>query len=144
MKFAILTFLLLPFASPVYAQSDLALIAQTIENYLIGTSQNDPDLIRSAFYEDAQLFLSREGQEIWLMPVHEYAALFDNENRGKPNGRLGRVLSIDQQNDLALAKAEILIPDSGMKFIDVFILKRLSGTWKIISKAATRVDDADQ
>jgi len=32
---------------------------------------------------------------------------------------------------------EILIAARNMRFIDMFILKKLEGDWKIISKAAT-------
>jgi len=131
-------FLLVPLS--VQAQSEVDQISAAIQRYIDGTSYNDPELIMSAFYEDADMFLSREGHEIWLMPVREYASRFGNAEKGEHNGRTGKIISVEQQNDIALAKAEIEIPASGMKFIDVFILKRLSGEWKIISKAATRIE----
>ena len=43
--------------------------------------------------------------------------------------------------DIAMAKVEIAIPKANMVYIDLFLLKKLDGTWKIISKTATRVDD---
>lgn len=122
------------------AQPESDLIREAIQKYIDGTSLNDPDLIEEAFYEEAFLFLSMEGQEIFLEPIADYAGRFNRGERGQPNGRTGNILSIDQQNDIALAKAEILIPASNLKFIDIFILKRLSGEWKIISKAATRLE----
>ena len=138
---AVLLFtLVLLIVQPVQAQSEVQQIGDTIQRYIDGTSLNDSELIRSAFYDDADLFLSKEGHEIWLMPIDEYASGFDRGERGQPNGRIGRIISIEQQNDIALAKAEIEIPASNLKFIDVFILKRLSGEWKIISKAATRIE----
>lgn len=139
MKTTLLLLLLLPVHS-LMAQSEEDLIGAVLQKYIDGTSQNDPALIMEAFYEGAHLFLSKEGQEIWLMPVQEYASGFTRGERGKPNGRTGKILDIDQQHDLALAKVEIVIPSRELKFIDVFILKRLSGTWKIISKAATQID----
>lgn len=48
---------------------------------------------------------------------------------------------IDVANNIALAKAEIKIPSRDMVFIDIFLLKKLSGQWKIISKAATQMPD---
>lgn len=140
MKLISLTLLLFIHVQCAKAQSEKDLIGAALQKYIDGTSQNNPDLIAEAFYEGAYLFLSKEGQEIFLMPVQEYADLFNRGERGKPNGRLGKIISIDQQNDIALAKAEIVIPSANMKFIDVFILKRLSGTWRIISKAATQVE----
>lgn len=139
MRFLCLTFILLISTTCAMAQSQKDQIGAALQKYIDGTSLNNPELISAAFYEEAYLFLSKEGQEIFLMPVHEYADLFNRGEKGKPNGRQGKILSIDQQNDIALAKAEILIPSRDMKFIDVFILKRLSGEWKIISKAATRI-----
>ena len=140
MKIVALAFLLLLHVTGVKAQSEDDLIRAALQKYIDGTSQNDPDLIVQAFYEEAYLFLSKEGHEIWLMPVRDYADGFNRGERGKPNGRTGKILSIDQHNDLALAKAEIVIPSRGLRFIDVFILKRLAGEWKIISKAATRIE----
>ena len=141
MKFTLFFFVLcVSIFTPVHAQSDLDLIGAAIQKYIDGTSFNDPDLIQEAFYEEAFLFLSKEGEEIWLMPMTEYAGGFNRGARGEPNGRLGKILSIEQLNDIAFAKAEIEIPARGMKFIDLFILKRLSSGWKIISKAATRLE----
>ena len=139
-KIVLLCILVFLIAIPSNAQSEVDQIGATIQRYIDGTSYNDPELIMSAFYEDADMFLSREGHEIWLMPVKEYASRFGNAEKGEHNGRTGKIISVEQQNDIALAKAEIEIPASEMKFIDVFILKRLSGEWKIISKAATRID----
>lgn len=136
-----LTFLVLCLcAHSVQAQPEVNQITAAVQRYIDGTSLNDSTLILSAFYEDAHLFLSREGQDIWLMPVQEYASGFDRAKRGQPNGRTGVIISVEQQNDIALAKARIELPSRDMTFIDVFILKRLSGEWKIISKAATRIN----
>ena len=140
MKLVTLVFLLFLSNQDAYAQSEEHLIREALLRYINGTSLNNPEMIADAFYDDAYLFLSKEGQEIWLMPVWEYADLFNRGERGQPNGREGEILSIDQQNDIALAKAEIRIPARSMRFIDVFILKRLSGEWKIISKAATQIE----
>ena len=122
------------------AQSEKDLISAALQKYIDGTSLNNPELISEAFYDEAYLFLSKEGQEIWLVPVEEYAGLFTRGEKGKPNGRTGKILSIDQQNDIAIAKAEILISSRNLKYIDLFLLKKLSGQWKIISKAATQIE----
>lgn len=122
------------------AQSEKDHISAALQKYIDGTSLNNPELISEAFYDDAYLFLSKEGEEIWLVPVDEYAGFFNKGDKGQPNGRTGKILSIDQQNDIAIAKAEILIPARNMKFIDLFLLKKLSGKWKIISKAATQIE----
>ncbi|NMP32782.1 peptidase [Thalassotalea sp. M1531] len=116
--------------SPYYLE-----ITQTLQNYIHGTSYNDPDLIKRAFAEDAQLLLSKKNQEMWLVSPAEYASWF--KKSGKNNGRVGEVLSIDVEGDIATAKVEILIPEKSMRYIDMFLLKNLSGNWKVVSKAAT-------
>ena len=118
------------------AQSDEDLIRQCIQYYLQGTSYNQPDSISKAFYEEANLYLSSKDKPVWIMPIAEYTKLFKKENEGRFNGRLGRVVSVDIYNDIATAKAEILIPERKQEFMDIFLLKKINGEWKIISKAA--------
>ncbi len=120
-----------------FSQSEEQAIRETLQNYIEGSSYSNPEMIQEAFYEEADLFLSKEGQEIWVLSPKEYAALFQNREPGVFNGREGKILAIDQANDIATAKAEIRIPSRKLHFIDIFLLKKLSGEWKIISKAAT-------
>lgn len=131
------TLFLVLFSSIVSAQSELELIQQTLMNYINGSSYNDADKIQSAFYEEADLFLSKKDQEIWVLSPKEYTDLFQNRTKREFNGREGKILTIDFANNIASAKAEIKIPSRNMLFIDIFLLKKLSGEWKIISKAAT-------
>lgn len=140
MKTQFLTFILLLLTFSLCAQSEEEAIRQTLQNYIDGSSYSDPELITSAFYEDADLFLSRKDQELWVLSPEEYANLFKNREKGKSNGRIGKILMVDYANNIASAKAEILIPKGGLKFIDIFLLKKLEGKWKIISKAATQIE----
>ena len=120
----------------LFAQSEEALIRETLNKYLEGSSYSDPEMIQSAFYENADLFLSKEGQELWVLTPKEYAALFESRPKGKFNGRETTILSINQQHNIASAMAEIKIASRNMRFVDIFLLKKLSGEWKIISKVA--------
>ena len=119
------------------AQTDVEAIGKTIETYMNGSSYSDMKQIQEAFYEEAPLYLSKKDQELWVLSPKEYAELFKNRTSGKHNGRYGKILNIDIANNIATAKAEIRIPARKMVFIDLFLLKKLSGEWKIISKAAT-------
>ena len=114
-------------------------IQKALNYYLDGTATNQPDMIVKAFYDEADLFLSKKDQPIYRLRPDEYAAFFGKKDIGKPNGRTGKIINIDIHNDIALATAEIEIPNREMQFIDVFIMKKLEGEWKIISKAATRL-----
>lgn len=110
-------------------------ITQTLQNYIHGTSYSDPDLIKRAFAEEASLLLSKQDQEMWLVSPAEYASWFKKND--KNNMRIGEILSIDVEGNIATAKVEILIPEKSKRYVDMFLLKRLSSHWKVVSKAAT-------
>ena len=74
MKTLYFTFLLLIISNTITAQSEEALIRNSLQKYIDGSSYNDPELIKEAFYTDANLFLSKKGQEIWILSVQEYCA----------------------------------------------------------------------
>ncbi|WP_340680693.1 nuclear transport factor 2 family protein [Paraglaciecola sp.] len=141
MKLVLLMFItLFSFAAQSQEQEqDQKQITQTLNNYISGTSFNDPSLVKSAFSEKAQLLLDKKDQEIWLVSSDEYASWFRN-NEGKFNGRVGEILSIDIEGNIATAKAEILLPSKGKRYIDMFLLKKLSSGWKVMSKTATSED----
>ena len=124
-----------------FAQSETQAIKTTLEDYLEGSSYNNPEQIVSAFYADADLFLHKKDEELFVMPPAEYAALFSKREKGKFNGREGTILHIDYDIDIAMAKVEIYIPKPNLRFIDIFLLKKLEGKWKIISKAATLIEE---
>ncbi|MGB5819945.1 MAG: nuclear transport factor 2 family protein [Saonia sp.] len=141
MKIYLLALLSFIVSAVMNAQSEESLIRATLQQYIDGTSYNNPGLIKEAFYKDADLFLSKKDQEVWIVPVLEYCGFFEKREKGKFNGRTGNILTIDQENDIAMAKAEILIPSRNLRYIDIFLLKRINGHWKIISKAATLVPE---
>lgn len=121
----------------VSAQSEKENIQVTIEKYIKGTSYNNPEIILEAFYEEANLFLTHKEKKMWIVPIKEYTSWFEKKEKGTFNGRIGKILSIDSANDIATAKAEILIEGSNNRYIDLFLLKKIDGVWKIISKVAT-------
>lgn len=137
MKINLLTFATFLITFSLFSQSEEGKIRETLQSYLEGSSYNNPERIQSAFYEEADLFLSKKDEELWVLSPKEYAALFQNREKGEFNGREGKILTINRSNDIAMAKAEIRIPSQNMHFVDIFLLKKLSGKWKIISKAAT-------
>lgn len=120
-----------------FAQSEQSLIENCIQNYINGTSYNKPESISKAFYAEANLFLSHKEKPLWIVPISEYVNWFQKGNKGKYNGRIGKIISIEYFNDIAFAKAEILIPEKKQEFMDMFLLKKIEGEWKIISKSAS-------
>ncbi len=118
------------------AASDQQQIEQTLTNYIQGTSYNYPDKIVKAFYPDANLLLEKQQLPVWRVPAAEYVGWFKAENSGKFTGRIGEILNIDINGAIATAKVEILIPSKKSRFVDLFLLKKLTGNWQIISKTA--------
>lgn len=139
LSISIIFFLLISYT--VLSQSEEEYIKNTIQAYLDGSSHSDPELIMSAFYENADLFLSKKDEELWILSPESYSDLFKQREKGKFNGRHGKILAIDQANTIATAKAEIRIPSRNLVFIDLFLLKKIEGQWKIISKAATSISE---
>lgn len=141
MKKCILLFSLLFATIAVFSQTEEQQIRETLNRYIQGSSYSYPKLIESAFYENAPLYLSKKDQELWVLSPKEYAKLFEKRERGKFNGRYGKILNLAIANNIASAEAEIRIPSSDLLFMDIFLLKKLEGKWKIISKAAAQITE---
>lgn len=117
--------------------SDKELIEQTLNNYIEGSSFNKMNTLKSSFYKDATLYLAgKDGFNQFT--TEEYSKFFPSNKKGKFNGRIGEIISIDITNDIATAKVEILIPNRKWRFVDLFLLRKFDNSWKIISKTATR------
>ncbi|SNR16985.1 nuclear transport factor 2 family protein [Tenacibaculum jejuense] len=122
-------------------QSEFGNLEKTLQNYIKGSSYNELDILKSAFAENATLYLTtRDGFKRFT--PEEYAGFFKNRKKGEFNGRVGKVLSIDIIKDIAFAKVEIAGPDRKWVYIDLFLLKKVNENWQIISKTATKVNDS--
>jgi len=61
------------------AQSDEDAVRSTLQEYIEGTSYSNPEQIKGTFYVDANLFLSKKDQEIFIMSATEYADSFEKK-----------------------------------------------------------------
>jgi len=113
------------------------LVTQAINNYIEGTSYNRPDQISKAFYEEADLFLSKKDDPFMVVPSKTYISWFNKGEYGKATGRIGEIISMDIVDNVATAKVEIIVPKRQFRYVDLFLLKKVSGDWKIISKTAS-------
>ncbi len=118
-------------------QSDQEQIRTVLDNFIEGTSFNYPDKVRSAFYPNTPMFLYNRADTVLIMSSERYASLYGRKEPGTPNARYAKVLAIDIERDIASAKIETLMPNWGERFVDIVLLKKIEGSWKIISKAAT-------
>jgi hypothetical protein len=57
---------------------------------------------------------------------------------GEPTGEIGKILSIDYENDIATAKIQISNPKNGTTYIDYLMLMKVSGNWIIVHKMFTK------
>lgn len=133
--FIIFNCLLILITSSVQANSNKALIEATLHTYIQATSYNNPKQLAQVFYKDADLYLNHKNKPIWQVPFSEYQSWF--KTNGKFNGRVGEIIAIDIENDIATAKVEILVPEKQIRYVDLFLLKKLGNKWQVISKSAT-------
>jgi putative intracellular protease/amidase len=124
------------------ADQDDNAVRETVRLYLHGTSFNVQDDINQAFHVSSRLYLDGKDDSEWELSGPEYAKLFREEKKAQFNGRHGRLIKVDVTGKVATAKAEILIPKQGVRYVDVFLLKKIAGSWKIVSKTAHREEAA--
>ena len=121
-------------------QLDVSAVEKTLQKYMEGSSYNKPEMLESAFTENATLYLTgKDGFKLYT--PKEYVAFFKNSEKDTFNGRDAKILAIEIVKDIATAKVEIAGPERKWVYIDLFLLKKFEDGWKIISKTATRVDN---
>ena len=122
------------------AQSECVNVEKALQNYMEGSSYNKPEMLESAFTENATLYLTgKDGFKLYT--PKEYVAFFRDSKKDTFNGRDAKVLAIEVVKDIATAKVEIAGPERKWVYIDLFLLKKFENGWKIISKTATRIDN---
>ena len=140
MRITTLLFLALITFQFTQAQSEHSFVEKTLQNYMEGSSYAKLKMLKSAFADDATLYLTNKEGLFKIYSPSEYADFFKNSEKGKFNGRDAKVLAIEVVKDIAMAKVEIAGPERKWVYIDLFLLKKTNKGWKIISKTATRVD----
>jgi hypothetical protein len=118
----------------IMAQTEDALIRETLTKYIDGSTGGQPELLKEAFYKDLNLYYVRNNE----ISVWSGTAYIADTKEGKPTGEVGKILSIDYTNNAAVAKVEIADPKSKTPYIDYFMLLKTNGTWTIIHKMFTK------
>jgi hypothetical protein len=108
-------------------------IAATLQLYIDGSARGDSGKLRQAFHPHSRMFGSLGGTR-YDVPIQ---ALFDMMDQGPADtaGRYrGRVLSITQVGDAAMAS----VAEDGfwgsVSFVDFFNLAKIDGRWVIVNK----------
>ena len=130
---AILLFTLATANCQEQSQSEIQQISETIMLYIDGTANGEPDKLKMAFHPDFNLYSVTEQDSLRTWSGKDYVGKIE---KGEKNNRIGRIISIDYENNAAIAKAEIIIPNWRI-FTDYFLLLKYEGTWKIVHKSYT-------
>lgn len=118
------------------AQTDLEAITATLTDYLEGTANGEPERVKRAFHPDLNLYSIKDDE----LQVWNGQGYIGNIKKGKKSNRIGRIVSIDYENNAASAKIEIWMPGPKRIYTDYFLLLKYKGAWKIIHKSFTYVD----
>lgn len=116
------------------AQSDIDLISQTLTDYIEGSTNGQPARLKSAFHPDLNLYSIRDNK----INVWSGVDYIKDTHEGKPTGEYGKIISIDYENNAAVAKVEISHPKNPIPYIDYFMLLKNEGKWTIIHKMYTK------
>lgn len=115
------------------AQTETELITQTLNDYIEGTANGQPERLKKAFHPDFNLyFVGQDSLRIWS--GKEYVS---NIKEGEKNDRKGEIVSINFVNNAASATIEIDIPSRKRLYTDYLLLLKYQGSWKIIHKSFT-------
>lgn len=119
--------------------SERKLIEETLVDYIEGSTNGQPDRLRRAFHPDLNLYSIKAGK----LSVWSGQDYIKDTKEGKPTGETGKILSIDFENDIAVAKVEISHPRSSVPYIDYFMLLKIEDKWTIIHKSWTKAKSSN-
>ena len=118
------------------AQTEIEKINKPLMDYIEGTANGEPDRLKRAFHPDINLYIvQNDSVKIWS--GKGYIA---NVKQGRKSNRIGKIISVDYENDAAIAKIEIDMPDRKRLYTDYLMLLKVKDDWKIIHKSFTFVE----
>ncbi len=122
------------------AQSDFEGIVNTLTDYIEGSTNGQPDRLKKAFYPGLNLYyVKNDSLKVW-----SGLSYIADTKAGQPTGENGKIISIDYENNAAVAKVEISHPKSPVPYVDYFLLLKAQGKWTIVHKLFTKRSLADQ
>lgn len=134
-KILVLVFLVFGMQA-INAQTNLESITRTLMDYIEGTANGEPERVKRAFHPELNLYSVRnDSVNVWY--GQDYTG---GITEGKESNRIGRIVSIDYENDAACAKIEIVMPGPKRIYTDYLLLLKYQGSWKIIHKSYTYIN----
>jgi len=116
------------------SKTEIEQITETLINYIEGSTQGQPDRLKEAFHSDLNLYYTKN-EELKIWSGKEY---IKSTKKGEPTGESGKIINIDYENDIAVAKVQITHPKSNTPYIDYFMLTKIKNKWTIIHKMFTK------
>jgi len=115
-------------------KTDMELITETLTDYIEGSTEGKPNRLKTAFYKDLNLYSVRNDSiKIWSGKNY-----IKSTKEGEPTGESGKIISIDYENNAAVAKVEISHPKAKKAYVDYFMLLKTEDKWTIIHKMYTK------
>jgi len=115
-------------------KTEIEKITETLIDYIEGSTNGQPNRLKEAFHPDLNLYYVKNDElKIW-----SGKAYIESTKEGKPTGEIGKIITIDYENDIAVAKVQISHPENNIPYIDYFMLSKTKGKWIIIHKMFTK------
>lgn len=119
--------------SNINFNTELEKINKVLLDYIEGTANGHPDRVRNVFHNDLNLYhIKNDSLVVWSGKNY-----VNNIKKGQKSNRIGRIISVDYENDAAIAKIEILMPKWKRIYTDYLMLLKINSMWKIIHKSFT-------
>jgi len=109
-------------------------IESVLYDYINGTRTGDASLLKQAFHKDLNLYAISNEEALTVRRGKEYISVFED---GQARNRVGRIISIDYENNIATAKVEVDFPERKRLYVDYLMLMKVHGQWCIIHKSYT-------
>ena len=113
---------------------EIELITTTLMDYIEGSTGGQPKRLQKAFHSELNLYYVKDKE----LKTWSGKAYIEDTKEGKPTGEVGKIISIDYENDIAVAKVQISHPESKTPYIDYFMLAKVQDHWTIIHKMFTK------
>lgn len=115
-------------------QSEMEQITATLIDYIEGSTNGQPNRLKKAFHPGLNLYYVKDDE----LKTWSGTAYIADTKEGEPTGEMGKIISIDYENDIAVAKVQITHPEASAPYIDYFMLGKVDGKWIIIHKMFTK------
>ncbi|MEM9942006.1 MAG: serine hydrolase, partial [Planctomycetota bacterium] len=107
-------------------------IKATLNDYIEGSTNGQPERLKSAFHNNLNFYSIRQSKlQVWS--GKEY---IEDTKPGISTGESGEILAIDFEHNTAVAKIKVS-PQNGRPFIDYFMLLKIGQKWTIVHKMYT-------